>query len=198
MSFSARLEAIGREKDFEPGAIEVWFADEARVGQKKQITRRWAKPARVQALPEISEPLRLIASARSVPRTARARPWSATLQHGGDEPPSRRNRHPDRAGSAAVLFVDQAGWHLSGRLNCAIQHHADPFPAKCPELSPQKTSGNSCATTGCQTGSSNHSTTSSTIVATLGTSSSTSPGGSCRSAFGIGPIGLVTDSGIKP
>jgi hypothetical protein len=25
------------------GAIEVWFADEARIGQKNKITRRWAR-----------------------------------------------------------------------------------------------------------------------------------------------------------
>jgi hypothetical protein len=24
-------------------AIEIWFADEARIGQKNKITRRWAK-----------------------------------------------------------------------------------------------------------------------------------------------------------
>ena len=40
---SARLEAIGREKDVEASATEVWFADEARIGQKNKITRRWAK-----------------------------------------------------------------------------------------------------------------------------------------------------------
>jgi hypothetical protein len=26
-----------------PGDIEVWFADEARIGQKNKITRRWTK-----------------------------------------------------------------------------------------------------------------------------------------------------------
>jgi hypothetical protein len=33
------LEEIGREKGVDPGAIEVWFADEARIGQKNKITR---------------------------------------------------------------------------------------------------------------------------------------------------------------
>ena len=40
-SFPARLDEIGGE--VEPAAIEVWFADEARIGQKNKITRRWAK-----------------------------------------------------------------------------------------------------------------------------------------------------------
>ena len=35
-SFSTRLEEIGREKGVDPGAIEVWFADEVRVGQKNK------------------------------------------------------------------------------------------------------------------------------------------------------------------
>jgi hypothetical protein len=39
----ARLEEIGREKSADPRATEVWFADEARIGQKNKITRRWAK-----------------------------------------------------------------------------------------------------------------------------------------------------------
>jgi SOS response regulatory protein OraA/RecX len=37
------LEEIARQKGVEPDAIEVWFADEARIGQKNKITRRWAK-----------------------------------------------------------------------------------------------------------------------------------------------------------
>src|SRR6202142_4470474 len=43
ISFPARLDEIGREKGVEPAAIEVWFADEARIGQKNKITRRWAR-----------------------------------------------------------------------------------------------------------------------------------------------------------
>jgi hypothetical protein len=39
-SFPARLEAIAQEN---PGNIEIWFADEARIGQKNKITRRWAR-----------------------------------------------------------------------------------------------------------------------------------------------------------
>src|SRR5258708_34964108 len=42
-NFPARLDEIAREKGVDPVAIEVWFADEARIGQKNKITRRWAK-----------------------------------------------------------------------------------------------------------------------------------------------------------
>jgi hypothetical protein len=38
-----------REKKVDPGAIEIWFADEARIGQKNKITRRWARRVRCAA-----------------------------------------------------------------------------------------------------------------------------------------------------
>jgi hypothetical protein len=38
-----------REKRVDPGAIEIWFADEARIGQKNKITRRWARRVRCAA-----------------------------------------------------------------------------------------------------------------------------------------------------
>jgi len=34
---------IAREKGIDIGNIELWFADEARIGQKNKLTRRWAK-----------------------------------------------------------------------------------------------------------------------------------------------------------
>ena len=43
ISFPARLDAIARENAVGIDTIEIWFADEARVGQKNKITRRWAK-----------------------------------------------------------------------------------------------------------------------------------------------------------
>jgi hypothetical protein len=37
------VDQLARDKAIDPAAIEVWFADEARVGQKNKITRRWAR-----------------------------------------------------------------------------------------------------------------------------------------------------------
>jgi hypothetical protein len=37
------LEAIAAEKAVGINTIEIWFSDEARIGQKNKITRRWAK-----------------------------------------------------------------------------------------------------------------------------------------------------------
>jgi hypothetical protein len=77
ISLPERLEEISRVKGVAPDAIEVWFADEARIGQKNKITRRWAKRGTPpNARPEISEPPLLIYSTQSAPRTARAQPSS--------------------------------------------------------------------------------------------------------------------------
>jgi hypothetical protein len=42
LDFPARLAAIAH-KQAGGRPLEIWFADEARVGQKNKITRRWAK-----------------------------------------------------------------------------------------------------------------------------------------------------------
>ena len=45
------LEEVAREKGVEPGAVEVWFGDEARIGQKNKVTRRWARRGTRPAAP---------------------------------------------------------------------------------------------------------------------------------------------------
>src|ERR1700756_4449610 len=46
------MDEIARRKGVDPAAIEVWFADEARVGQKNKITRRWARRGTRPAAPK--------------------------------------------------------------------------------------------------------------------------------------------------
>src|SRR3989442_9255527 len=46
-----RLEEIARAKALDCDTIEIWFADEARVGQKNKITRRWAKRGTLPSAP---------------------------------------------------------------------------------------------------------------------------------------------------
>jgi hypothetical protein len=37
------VDEIAREKAIDIDKIEIWFEDEARIGQKNKISRRWAK-----------------------------------------------------------------------------------------------------------------------------------------------------------
>jgi len=46
------LAEIARAKGIAANAIEIWFADEARVGQKNKITRRWARQGTRPSAPQ--------------------------------------------------------------------------------------------------------------------------------------------------
>lgn len=41
-------------------------------------------------------------------------------------------------GAHAVLLLDQAGWHITDKLNVRPNVTIMPLPAKCPELNPQE------------------------------------------------------------
>ena len=41
-------------------------------------------------------------------------------------------------GAHAAVLVDQAGWHLTGKLTVPPNITLIPLPAKCPELNPQE------------------------------------------------------------
>ena len=75
-SLRARLDEIGREKGVEPSAIEVWFADEARVGQKNKVTRRWAKRGTRPSAPKDQRTASAYIFGGSGPRMAKAQPSS--------------------------------------------------------------------------------------------------------------------------
>ena len=110
----------------------------ARIGQKNKITRRWAKRGTRPSAPRDQRtasayifgaicPKDGKGAALVLPRCARS--------HG---PAPGRNRHPIVPGAHAALLVDQAGWHLSGRLTVPPNITLIPLPAICPELNPQE------------------------------------------------------------
>jgi len=173
------LDAIAQEKSIAPERIEVWFADEARIGQKNKITRRWAKRG--------TRP-----SAPSDQRTASTYIFGAICPNEGKAVglilpccnTAAMNLHlaaisaDVAAGRHAALLLDQAGWNLSHKLVVPSNITIVPLPAKCPELTRRKTSGSSCATIGCPTASSSMTTIWSITAARHGTSSKPSPGAS--------------------
>ena len=189
-SFPARLEEIGCKKGVDPGAIEVWFADEARIGQKNKITRRWAKRGSCPSAPKDQ-------------RTASAYIFGAICPKDGKGAALVMPRCDTEAmtlhlaeiatqiapGAHAALLVDQAGWRLSARLTVPPNITLIPLPAKCPELNPQENVWQFMRDNWLSNRSSNPMTRSSTTAATPGTSSSTSPGKSCPSDCANGPTG---------
>ena len=121
-SFAARLAAI-RKRDAGGRPIELWFADEARIGQKNKITR----PLRQAQEGQTRHPACGAARSahrlglylwRDLPQTGQGGgPCSAALQ--ARAAMSLHLAEIARAvapGAHAVLLLDQAGWHLSDKL----------------------------------------------------------------------------------
>ena len=131
------MDQLARDKKIDPAAIEVWFADEARVGQKNKITRRWAKRG--------SRP-----SAPHDQRTASTYIFGAICPKDGKGAAlvlprcniAAMNLHLAEiamavaSGAHAVLVLDQAGWHLSDKLIVPPNITLVALPPKCPELNP--------------------------------------------------------------
>jgi len=132
------LEEIAAEAGGRP--IEIWFCDEARVGQKNKITRRWA--------PRGTRP-----SAPSDQRTQSAYIFGAICPAEGKGAGLILPRCTTQAmalhleeislavapGHHAVLMLDQAGWHLSPKLKVPDNITLLPMPSKSPELNPVET-----------------------------------------------------------
>jgi hypothetical protein len=121
---------IGREKGVDSEAIEIWFADEARIGQKNKITRRWARRGTRPSAPKDQ-------------RTASAYIFGAICPKDGNGAGLVMSRCDTEAmtlhlaeiatqvapGAHAVVLLDQAGWHLSDRLTVPPNMTLVPLPA---------------------------------------------------------------------
>ena len=128
-----------RENGVAPEAIEVWFADEARVGQKNKITRRWAKRGTRPSAPKDQRTVSAYIFGAICPKDGKG---AALVMPRCDT--EAMNLHLAEIatqiapGAHAALLVDQAGWHLSGGLIVPPNITLIALPAKCPELNPQE------------------------------------------------------------
>ena len=119
--------------------MEVWFGDEARVGQKNKITRRWARRGTRPSAPLDQRTASTYIFGAICPNEGKAvgliLPCCNT---------AAMNLHlaaisaDVAAGRHAALLLDQAGWHLSQKLVVPANITIVPLPAKCPELNPQE------------------------------------------------------------
>ena len=128
---------IARERGIAARRIEVWFADEARVGQKTQITRRWGRRGtRPVALRDQRTASTYIFGAicPALGKAAGLVLPECTIE--------AMNLHLAEIasqvaeGAHAILVLDQAGWHVSDRLVVPPNITLVPLPPKCPELNP--------------------------------------------------------------
>ena len=117
--------------------VEIWFQDEMRLGQKNPRTRRWARRgSRPPALADLRTksaylfgaicPKRGTGAAIVMPRAD-----TQAMQHHLDE--IARSLAPK---AHAIIVLDQAGWHTTGKLRAPQNLSLLPLPPKSPELNP--------------------------------------------------------------
>ena len=117
--------------------IEIWFQDEARIGQKNGVVRQWAKTGTRPRQPADQRYENAYLFGAICPALGKgaaiASPWANTeaMQVHLDEI-SRRVA----PGAQAVLIMDRAGWHTTNAL--AIPKNITPIllPSYSPELNP--------------------------------------------------------------
>jgi transposase len=117
--------------------IEVWFSDEARVGQKNTITRRWARRGTRPSAPKDQR----TASAYLFGAICPARGTGAGLVMPRCTIEAMNHHLAEIAqagapGAQAVLLLDQAGWHMTRKLVVPANITLLPLPARSPELNP--------------------------------------------------------------
>jgi len=117
--------------------IEIWFQDEARVGQKNKITRRWAKRGSRPSAPRDQRtrsawifgaicPARGVGAGLVLPRcNTKAMQWHLEEISSQVAP-----------GAHAVVILDQAGWHGAKDLKIPDNITLLPLPPRSPELNP--------------------------------------------------------------
>lgn len=117
--------------------IELWFQDEARLGQKNGRVRLWAKTGTRPRLPADQRyqnaylfgaicPLRGIGVALVLPKAN-----TNAMQLHLDE----ISRHVARK-AHAVVIMDRAAWHTTGKLVVPLNLTIILLPSKAPELNP--------------------------------------------------------------
>lgn len=124
------LEAVGKP-------LEIWFQDEARVGQKGTLTRVWARRGSRPRAPRDTRyewayifgavcPERAIAAALVLPFAN----YQAMNLH------LREISQAVSQGAHALLIMDGAGWHISADLEMPDNITPLILPPYAPELNP--------------------------------------------------------------
>jgi len=131
-TLAAHLAGIAKSKK-----VEIWFQDEARIGQKNGLVRQWARRGTRPRQPadqryESAYLFGAICPARGV-GAALALPFADTeaMQMHIDEIALHVAK-----GAHAVLLLDRAGWHTTGNLVWPRNITPILLPSRSPELNP--------------------------------------------------------------
>jgi hypothetical protein len=112
-TFPASLAKIADDKGVDPADVEIWFADEARIGQKNKITRRWAKRGVSRSAPcDQRTAWTYIFGAICLKDGKGAALVLPTCNTEAMSLPLAEIAKEIAPGKHAVLLLDLAGWHL--------------------------------------------------------------------------------------
>ena len=117
--------------------MEIWFQDEARIGQKNKITRRWARRGSRPRAPHDQRTQSAYIFGAICPEAGKGA--GLVMPRCDTEAMELHLREISRAvepGAHAVVILDQAGWHMSMRLAVPDNITLLPLPPRSPELNP--------------------------------------------------------------
>jgi transposase len=117
--------------------IELWFQDEMRIGQKNGLVYQWAKKGTRPRQPKDQryENAYLFGAFCASRDTGVA----LIMPHADTAAMQLHINEISRAvtpGAHALVLLDQAGWHMTGKLKLPSNLSLLPLPAACPELNP--------------------------------------------------------------
>src|ERR1044071_2204400 len=133
--YLARREESRRAVGSKP--LGIGFADEARVGQKNTITRRWAKRGTRPSAPKDQRTASAYIYGAICP--AHGKGAGLVLPRCTTEGMTLHLNEISQVVAPeahALVLVDQAGWHQSKNLVVPANITLVPLPSKAPELNP--------------------------------------------------------------
>ena len=131
------LDELGHQNGIAAADIEIWFADEVRIGQKNKITRRWAQRGTRPAAPHDQRTASTYIFGAICPKDGKGAALVLAWCNTAPMTPHLAKIATTLAPSGhAVLLVDQVGWHLSRKLVVPINITLVPLPPRCPKLNP--------------------------------------------------------------
>ena len=117
--------------------VELWWQDEARIGQQTKLTRRWARRGSRPSAPK--DQRRASAWIFGAICPAEGKGAGIVMPRCNSEAMSMHLAEIAfhvAPGAHAILLLDQAGWHGSAELIVPDNITLMPLPPRCPELNP--------------------------------------------------------------
>ncbi len=180
--------------------LEIWFQDEARVGQQGTLTRIWAERGTRPRAPRDTRYIWSYIFCAVCPERAEAA--ALIMPHADTQAMSAHLAEIAKtvaSGAHALLILDGAGWHGSAELEVPDNITLLKLPPYSPELNRWKMCGLICVPTSSPYPSSTIMSRSSTGVAKHGTSLQTTKQQSRQSLPDNGPkrstaraVGIIT------